>query len=381
MIRASIIAILLAAGAAGASADTAHPAPAITFTAEAASSSGWIDFTSYKALGIYLPVEVNGHETMAFLFGGPTSIDKDFAVQTGLGSGSGAVGGLDVQVGGMKWRNAVAAGDGLQAAAYTPILGQPLNFWIGEELFRKVVVDLDFAHHRVAFRDPGSVRIPRGAIELPLIEQDGEWVVPLSVDGAAPALFELELGNMNGPLLVTPAYAAAHKLLEGRPVSLRRSGPFEETVVSVDRLSFAGEDFLRAPIAVIPDSQLPPPSITGGVGLPLLSRFRLVIDYPHNRLYAVANADAAKTPLTRDRIGLVLGKRDSDFLAAFVAPGSPAWAAGLRKGDQIALIDGKPFAAWSRLAIMDFSLADAGERHSLTMPDGTIREVEATDFF
>jgi hypothetical protein len=281
----------------------------------------------------------------------------------------------------MEWRNAAAAPDGLQAQAYAPVLGQPLNFWLGEELFRQVVVDLDFAHHRVAFRDPTSVRVPTGAIELALTEVDGEWVVPLSVDGAAPALFELELGNMNGPLLVSPVYAAAHKLLEGRPVSQRRSGPFEETVVSVDHLSLAGVDFSHAPIAVIPDSQLPPASITGGVGLPLLSRFHLIIDYPHNRLYAIPNAEAAKAPIVRDRIGLVLGKKGDDFLAAFVAPGSPAWTAGLRKGDQIALIDGKPFAAWSRLAITEFSLADPGAHHTLTMADGTHRQLKAVDFF
>jgi hypothetical protein len=380
MIRATIFAILLAAGAASAHADVAGPAPTIAFKADAASSSGWIDFTPYKALGIYLPVKINGHDAMAWLWGGPTSIDKGFAASIGLKPDGGAAG-LDVQAGTMDWRSAAASPDDLQAQAYAPIIGQPLSFRLGEELFRKVVVDLDFAHHRVAFRDPNSVRIPAGAVEMPLTEQDGEWVVPLSVDGAAPALFELELGNMNGPLLVTPVYAEAHRLLEGRSTSQRLSGAFVETVVSADHLSFAGVDFPRAPIAVIPESQLPPPSITGGVGLPLLSRFRLIIDYPHHRLYAIPNADAAKAPIAKDRIGLVLGKKNSNFVAAFVAPDGPASAAGFRKGDEIALIDGKPFAAWSRLAITEFTLADAGTRHSFTLLDGTVRQVEATDFF
>ena len=50
-------------------------------------------------------------------------------------------------------------------------------------------------------------------------------------------------------------------------------------LVSVDHLSLAGIDFAQTPIALIPDTELPPSSITGGVGLPLLAKFRLIIDY------------------------------------------------------------------------------------------------------
>jgi hypothetical protein len=66
-------------------------------------------------------------------------------------------------------------------------------------VFNQVVVDVDYAHHRVAFRDARTVTGPAGAIELPLIELDGERVLPLSINGAAPAQFELELGNVIGP--------------------------------------------------------------------------------------------------------------------------------------------------------------------------------------
>lgn len=60
-------------------------------------------------------------------------------------------------------------------------------------------------------------------------------------------------------------------------------------------LGFAGVDFPRAPIALIPDTELPPASITGGVGLPLLAKFRLIIDYSNNRLYAIPNS-GTETP-------------------------------------------------------------------------------------
>jgi hypothetical protein len=383
MIRASVFSTLLAVSAGSALADAAAPGQTAVFSGHS-SSSGCIGFTSYKSLGIYLPVKINGHDAMACLWGGPSSIDKEFAESIGLQPTADAAAAKvapDIQVGNLTLLNASANLDELQAQAYVPIIGRPLTFRLGENVFNQVVVDIDFARHCVAFRNPKTVYRPVGAVEIPLIELDGERVIPLSVNGSEPAQFELELGNMNGPLLVTPAYADTHKLLESHATSQRLSGPFSETVVSVDHLGFAGVDFPGAPIAVIPDTDLPPGSIAGGVGLPLLSHFRLIIDYSHNRIYAIPDVRAAKAPITKDRIGLVLAKKDSDFGVAFVAPNSPAAAAGFKKGDKIALIDGKPFDAWARLAILEFHMADAGTSHAFTMPDGTVRHIKAVDFF
>jgi hypothetical protein len=350
------------------------------------SSSGWIDFTPLTNFGIHLPVKINGHDAMALLYGGPSNIDKNFVESAGLAAkieDASSVNGIQIQLGDLTLQNAGAKTDDLQKQGYdAKILGQPVLFRLGEEVFNQVVVDVDYAHHRVAFRDPRAVTKPAGAIEVPLIELDGERVLPLSIDGAAPAQFELELGNVIGPLLVTPAYAARQMLLEGRPTSQRLSGRYSETVVSVDQVSFAGIDFSRVPIALIPDTELPPPSITGGVGLPLLAKFRLIIDYQHSRLYAIPNSGTAMTSIEKDRIGLVLDKKVTNgFSVAFVSPHSPAEAAGFKKGDKISLIDGKPFEAWPTQAIIKFQMADSGTIHIFTMADGTERQIKAVDFF
>jgi hypothetical protein len=370
----------------------AHTAPVSSSPEQTAifkagtSSSGWIDFTPYTNFGIYLPIKINGHEAMALLYGGPSNIDKSFAASIGLQTGTekdGPVHGVEIRAGDLTLKNVDATTDDLQRQGYdAKILGRPVIFRLGEGVFGQVAVDIDYAHHRVAFRDPQEITKPAGAVEVPVVELDGERVVPISLNGAPPVQFELELGNVTGPLLVTPAYAQTQKLLDGHPTSQRLSGPFTETVVSVDHLRFAGVNFLDAPIALVPESQLPPASITGGAGLPLFARFRLIIDYAHNRLYAIPNAEAAKTPIAKDRIGLVLDKKVAvGFSVAFVSPNSPADAAGFKKGDKIALIDGKPFDAWPMQAIVAFPLADAGTTHVFTMADGSVRTVTATDFF
>jgi hypothetical protein len=353
-----------------------------------ASSSGWIHFTPHTNFGIYLPVEVEGHETMALLYGGPSALDIAFASSLGLEAGPDAKAiarGAHMKVGRMTLPAVGVQLTDMRTQTNADVLGRPALVRVGEEVFNQRVVDIDFAHHRVAFRDPGRRRPPAGAIEIPLLEVDGERVVPLSLDGAAPARFELELGNVTGPLLVTPAYAQAQRQFDGRPTSQRLSGPYSETTVSLDHLVFAGVDFPRAPIAIVPDSELPPPSIVGGVGLPLLANFRLIIDYPHNRLFAIPNPVAVKTAIAKDRVGLVLARTPQGdagaFGVAFVSPGSPADAAGFKKGDNIALIDGKPFKAWPPAAVIGFRMADAGAIHVFTMPDGATRKVQAADFF
>jgi len=243
------------------------------------------------------------------------------------------------------------------------------------------VVDIDYSHHRLAFRDPTRVARPTRAVEVPLIKLDGERTLPLSINGAPLVQFELEIGNVSGPLLVVPSYAEAHRLLEGRRSSQRLSGKFIEPVLTLDHLGFAGVNFTEVPIALVPDAALPPASITGGVGLPLLSHFRLIIDYPHDRLFAIPNAGAARAPFAKDRLGLVSAKQDDELTVTFVSPGSPAEAAGFSKGDKIAELDAKPAAAWSDLAVITLRFADSGTRFTFTMKDGAVRRVRASDFF
>jgi len=46
-----------------------------------------------------------------------------------------------------------------------------------------------------------------------------------------------------------------------------------------------------------------------------------------------------------DRIGLVFDKKSTDiFAVAFVAPNNPAESSGFKKGEEIAMIDGKTIA-------------------------------------
>jgi hypothetical protein len=383
MFQLLMIAVLLAAGVVRAATPT--DAPKVVFN-ERSSSSGWINFKPDKASGIFFPASVNGRDVLVFLYGGPTSLDKGFAASVGLSAIPGSnqdapkIGSVTIAAGNLTLSDLTAAAIDVPPL-FAEITGRPVPLFLGEEVFNRMVVDIDYAHHRLAFRDTAKVSKAPRAVEVPVIELDGERVVPLSINGAPPVQFELELGNVSGPLLVIPSYAQAHKLLDGHPTSQRLSGKFVEPVVTLDHLIFAGVDFPKVPIALVPTEALPPASIAGGVGLPLLSHFRLIIDYPNNRLFAIPDAGTPKRPFIKDRLGLVASREGDKLRVTFVAPASPAEAAGFKKDEMIAALNGKPVAVQPDLSILTLRFADPGTRFKITMADGQVRQIRATDFF
>ena len=74
--------VIRGCGSFGANRHTANINVNVSF-ARGVSSSGWIDCRVIRGLGILVPLKVNGHVTMAYLYGGPSSMDT--AAMTSLG--------------------------------------------------------------------------------------------------------------------------------------------------------------------------------------------------------------------------------------------------------------------------------------------------------
>lgn len=385
---ASTAALVLVIGTLGISC-AANPAPAHTATFKGgASSTGWIDFEFHDGKRIFVPVKLNGHATMVQLATGlPVSdIDRTFAASIGLqpDGGSTTIHGLEIQIGDLTLLDATAS-----VVDFGPLarhMGHPLPFLLGDGAFNELAVDIDFAHHRIAFSDPASQTKPDGAVEVPLIPVEDLHLVPVSIEGAPPAQFELGLGN-SGEILVYQPYYESHKLLEGRRLSKRLAagtgGFIPETVATLSRAEFAGVTFSNMPAALILSSVAGTTSdlIAGDIGLPVLTHFRLILDYSHERLYAVPYADAARASFAKDRLGIFLTKDEVGFVVEFVAPNSPAQAAGFKVGDKITLIDGKAAQAWPEASFAGLRYGASGSNVAFTMRDGGTRQVKLVDYF
>jgi len=279
-------------------------------------------------------------------------------------------------------------------------IGHPLPFVLGDEVFNELAVEIDFQHRRIAFRDPATVTKPAGASEVPLIRIK-DRTVPVSIDGATPVPFEFDLGD-GSPLDVAPSYYQARQLLNGRRTSQTVAGGVggyrPETVASLRDVGFAGVDFADVPanftadVASADNSNL----IMGTIGLPMLARFRLIVDYSHDRLFATPTADASNAPFSRDRLGLYLDRKGAVLVVGFVAPGSPAKTAGFKIGDVIARIDNvrsgeKPIdlnqidqpstSAWSETTFRALRDEPVGTVVTFTLANGSKKRVELADFY
>jgi hypothetical protein len=263
----------------------------------------------------------------------------------------------------------------------------PLQVILGQEVFAAFVVDIDFQHSRIAFRDPAAFTPPRGAIRLPLTPAGGDRVTRVSIEGRPPIDVYLDLGN-GSPLDIFPAYWRPRRLLDDRHSSELLNGgaggqrPVK--VATIGAVDVGGVVFHDVP------TNFPPPGNTtadtrrvqGNLGLPILSRFRMIADFPHNALYLVPEPRAVARPFDKDRSGLST-VRDADALrVTFVAPGSPAEEAGFKIGDLVSLIDGQPIGpTFQQSALARWRYGAAGQRIQLSLADHRTLTLTLRDYF
>lgn len=379
----------------------APPAAAKTAVfANGAESTGWIDFEFYGGNRIYFPAKVNGVDTVVLLDSGAEStvLDARFADKAGLksqgavsavGTGgtttAGLIGGVKIEIGALSLNDLTVAS--LDLSGIEKQLGHPLPVILGKEVFNSLIVDIDFVNHRIAFHDPAKFKRPAGAAEVPITLVDGLRAVPVSVEGREPVLFDFDIGN-GSPLIVFPAYADRTGLLaDGRPTSNGMSGAVgglrESRVASVRSLTFAGVTFTDIPTTFPPagPSGVDSTRTLGNVGLPILSRFRLITDYGADKLYLTPDPKSIQAPFLKDRLGMSLQVQGDHATVGFVNKGGPAEAAGFKAGDVVVLIDRQPPEAWSLEMLRGLRFRPAGTEIEFGMKDGATRRVKLNTYF
>lgn len=364
-----------------------------------ATSTGWIPFEFFGENRIFFPAKIDGRDTIVLLDSGAETsiIDKAYAAEIGL-KGQGSVtaigaGGADTAgvINGVKIEIGDLVLDKLSIAAIdvAPVgrrLGHPLPFILGGEVFNELAIDIDFANRRLAFRDPDRMTKPAGAVEVPLKQAQGIRSVPVSVEGGPAVLFDFDIGN-GSPLLVFPAYYEPHGLLKGRRTSQALGGAVggvhPETMSTIKRLSFATVDFTDVPTV------FPSPSnvglnnnlTVGNVGLPIIDRFHIIVDFSHDRAWLTPEPGRIAAPFVRDRLGMSIVPHDTDMAVEFVSPGGPAEAMGFKIGDRITQIDRKPQAAWPTDTLRALAQEPAGTVVEFTLSDGSVRRVRLADYY
>lgn len=326
--------------------------------AKGTTSSGWLPFEFFNRNRIFIPATVNGHQIKVMLDSGATSnvVDQRFSRSLGLqaegamtgqgasgGGATGIVSGVDLTLGTLAFKNTNAVS--IDLSGIERRLGHPLPMILGGEAFTECVVDIDFLHDRIAFRDPASFQAPLDATSIALTNIEELHVLNAQVEGR-PALLLFDIGN-GGALALFPRFWDAPGFLDGRRTSTILSGGYTGANVSrlttIRSLNIGGTTLADVPTTLDDTSSSMARSgrLDGNLGLPVYSRFRLLVDEPHGRVWFAPPVDATR-PFAVNHSGLTLQSSPSGAKVLYVAPGSPGEIAGLKTDDMIVTVDGSP---------------------------------------
>ncbi len=249
-------------------------------------------------------------------------------------------------------------------AALNDVIGfQRFDGIAGQQVFRRYVVDIDFARQHLKLIEPKDFRAPAGAIAIPFTYYDGFMPLVRGTVAGVRGKFVVDLGDRSSLTLFGPFWRAKQlddrlgpgvEALTGYGVG----GPIRGLVVRVPLFGFgkASAKGIVARLSLQKSGGFADPKIAGSIGTGVLKHFRTVIDYPHSRFLLVP---LKAEPDRFDRAGLWLGRHGAQFEAFDVIAGGPAEIAGLRKGDIVTEIDRSKVETLDLFAIRE-KLRDPG---------------------
>ncbi len=368
---------------------------AAVFTA-GQNSTGWLELKIDPARGLLLPVELNGKPVLALLDSGASGSAISLDDLPGLGLKAGGylynrgasteivaqtVRGAEIRIGDLTLRDpAIVAQAAKSMSAIRSATSALPVLILGGDAFNGLIVDLDLPNKRVAFQDAMSTQPPQGAIELPLIQNGQLRTVPVAIEGSEPAQFSVDTGY-NGALQISPAFARAHNLPGSRAASA--AGVYEiggyasEPITTLHRLEIGGVMLRDAPVELPPGWRIGD-GIGGMLGLAVLQRFRVILDFSHDKLWLVPSTQQVGAPFWREHLGIVAAQDDVGVRIMHIYPNSPAASAGLRPGDMIVRINGDPANSSNLSAAAN---SPTGTHVRIALDDGVEHDIALADFY
>ena len=238
----------------------------------------------------------------------------------------------------------------LDMPGFDDVEGVPVDGVLGVELFKRLVVQVDYASRELLLADSATFVAPVAAASLPITFFGHFPGIAAQIDGVA-GQFWLDTGNRGGLVLLTP-FVEEHGLAERYATSPLTTIGWGVGGRAEGRLARGGRLVLGDVVVDSPVLRLPVDNggalairhVAGNIGGEILRRFVVTFDYARRVVHLVANETAAR-PFDVDRSGLWINRHAQGVVVGAVMAGSPADEAGLRVDDVIVAIDRQAVAA------------------------------------
>lgn len=261
-------------------------------------------------------------------------------------------------------------------------LGQNFDGIIGSEFIKEFVVEVDYQNKVIKLHDrdkfvysgPGqSIPIRVNTAGHPILEAE---VTPI---GSEPVKgkFVLDIGSGAALALHSP-FVTEHRLLHPNLKTIKAvgvggaGGKVNAQIGRVSELKI-GNFKINAPITMFVEDKagaLANRELLGNIGMQVASKFKLFLDYEHDRIIFEPNDSFAK-PFDRAYAGIALQAEAPDyrtFRIDDILENSPASEVGLQKNDVITEVNGKPAASLTLSSLNE--ILEQPVAHKLTIQRG-----------
>jgi len=236
--------------------------------------------------------------------------------------------------------------------------GRAVDGVIGYSLFRRYVVEIDYQSRVVNLYEPDLYQYAGSGESIPIsILSNYAFVqaqIPLPGRRPLAGRFIVDTGAGRFSLILNAPVVAANNLLAvaqktiPEPYALGVGGQVKLSVGRWPSLQLGHFEFADPVIHFAQDRKgaLASSDFSGAIGGELLRRFKVIFDYPHQRMILEPNAHFADR-FDYDMSGIRIRAEGADLKQLRVVrlvENSPAIEAGLREGDLISAINGRPAA-------------------------------------
>jgi membrane-associated protease RseP (regulator of RpoE activity) len=227
---------------------------------------------------------------------------------------------------------------------------------IGYALFSRYAVEVDYQSRVVTLYEPNTYQYSGSGESIPIRVMGNVPFarVKIPVEGGKPleGEFIVDMGAGRFTIILnTPLVESRHLLAVAQKTieELGAKGVGGNVKLLVGRwpqLQLGRFTFANPVIYLAQDRKgaFASTEFSGVIGGELLSRFKVIFDYAHKRLYLEPNSRLADV-FEYDMSGIRMEAEGEDlktFRVKRVAENSPAFEAGVRQGDVILAVDGKP---------------------------------------
>jgi len=222
----------------------------------------------------------------------------------------------------------------------------PLAGLLGLELFERMAISIDYVGQTMTFEPLAKYRHEGKGTAVPISFYEDIPLVPATLEGHL-GTFAVDTGNSSSLVVQhvwSDAVGLTDRMKNGLAMTSFGDGGESRNLASrMDRLSLGGNTIIGFVGRYTQDKKGAFASISeaGNIGNEILPNFIVTFDYAREQMWLEPRPGFRPLPFSRSGMSLFKATPDA-FTVVNMVPGGPAESAGLKKGDVITAIDGKP---------------------------------------